>query len=278
MITYDDINLIYDILNSHSWYHQLTREDQNDIFERFYQLIRRTSPGDERNIIYELTKNLENIDYNTIQLSTDLLIKCIPDEYIRDARKIFFIPVGTEDGKGSTKSGANIVNYAKASTSFDSRIAPKRDNVHFLSSIEALYKYRKRANSLIILCDDFIGSGRQYEDCLSWYDKYKVESDKLILIVNIIHSLGLNNLSNHYNIIYDKEHKRGITDNTSIDTTSSLIIMERFEKKLNIPPQYSLGADQCEALIAIGRRAPNNTFPIFWCSKSTKLPTIFGRM
>lgn len=278
MVTYEDLNLISDILNSHSWYNQLTPEHQEDTFERFYQLIRKTTPGEERNIVYELAKNLENIDYNKLQMSTDLLVKCIPDEYIRNSKKVFFIPVGTEKESGNAKGGANVVGYAKATASFDDRLAQKRDDVHFLSSIDALKNFATRTQSLVILCDDFIGSGRQYKDCLNWYKQFKVASDTLILIVNIIHSLGLHNLSEHNNILYDKEHRRGITDNDSMDTNNSLSIMKKFEKRLHVPKRYSLGVDQCEALIAIGRRAPNNTFPIFWCSKRTKLLTIFGRM
>lgn len=275
MVTYNDLQIITDILNKLSWYEKLRPEHQNEVYENFYSLICETNSEIERTTVYSLLRKLLNFHLETLYIAAEELLYSIPNDYIASANDVFFIPVASRNDKGRQKSGATIVNCIKSIIPQDKRFSSK--NNFFLAEVDALSQHAERTNSLIVFCDDFIGAGRQYLKCLEWYSDFELSSDRTILITAHIHSFGLEKLSNH-EVLFKEVHKRGISDDPLINSQECIEAIKDMGRRIGVKSGDRLGSGKCEAVLAIAHRAPNNTLPIFWFSgRNKKRKTIFYR-
>lgn len=117
---------------------------------------------------------------------------------------------------------------------------------------------------LLLLVDDFIGSGDSVIKCLNNL-RTKISQQKIIVLSLVIQNIGYELLINEqYQVIYSVLRKKGITDSYLSPEKEILTkTMEKIENKLDVSPILKFGYKQTEALVKM-IRTPNNTFPIFW--------------
>jgi hypothetical protein len=138
------------------------------------------------------------------------------------------------------------------------------------SDVQDTIKRKGYSHIQMIFVDDFIGSGTS---ALKTINRFKRETGDLFSCSYIIMSLvGMNNalqyLSTSYPIFCKKIHYRGIGDSKRFaELLVTYKIMLNIETNLSIEKKYSLGFKKTEALIKM-LNTPNNTFPVFWCSKA----------
>lgn len=248
---------------------------REDFKERFFNTISFLSE-EERSLFYTLSKKFLSIKsgmFDEILYKSSNLFKNKLNNY----SAIFVVPVLTEfeDENLKNKSGHHMVFMMQSvfAEIFDDSI-----NILYLQSPKGLEMYPDRKNSIILFCDDFIGSGDQFYSSHCFYKQFSNADDRCALISIAMLKSGYDKISELGVDIYTEYIlKKGISDNDDIDNKNeALRIIDSIEGKLRVDIDYRRGYKNSEALIAIDRRAPDNTFPIFWWKYNEK-KAIFPR-
>lgn len=128
-----------------------------------------------------------------------------------------------------------------------------------------------KENEMVILLDDYIGSGETAISALNWLtEQFSVTANKIIIISIAAQSLGIKQIveKSEAKVFTYFVRNRGISDTYENDICEKNInTMLKIERKLKIEKEFQLGYNKSEALISL-IRTPNNTFPVFW--KSSK--------
>lgn len=186
-------------------------------------------------------------------------------------KKIYIFPL-TRIKETKNKSGQMIYSLFKC---HDFTWISK--NFYF-TPIEKLKEKFRNDDSIILLVDDYVGSGNTAKEVCNDFLEIECNGDlishKNIKIACIVaQKQGIDFVKNELDIdIYaDEIHKKGITDYYD-SYPEKLSIMIQIGKQMKFSKDLLLGYENTEALITLLDRTPNNTFPIYWC-KSKKLPT-----
>lgn len=276
-LTLDIIYEAEELLSSVKYFNVENNEARrNEFKQRFFNTISILN-DEERELFYVLSKKFISINPGMLDetlYKSSMLLK----EKLNKNVTIFVLPVLTEyeHENSINKSGHQIVFMMKG---IFAEIFDDQDyNVEFLLSPKGLEMHMDRKESIILFCDDFIGSGDQFYSSYSFYKQYSKFDDKCAVISIAILESGHNNISKLNIDIYSEFMlKKGISDNANInDKAEALRIIDLIEEKLHVDIDYRRGFNGSEALIAINRRAPDNTFPIFWWKYNEK-KAIFAR-
>lgn len=129
---------------------------------------------------------------------------------------------------------------------------------------------------LLLLIDDFIGTGETVIGAIDDLFSIGLLKDEypLKVLTFIAQEAGIENIQKKYPdiVTYSKILNKGLSDNyTGNILKNNINHMIEMERKLNIKPDYQFGYGKSESLVAISRRSANNTFPVFWLEKKSKL-------
>lgn len=131
-------------------------------------------------------------------------------------------------------------------------------------------------NAVIILVDDFVGSGltayKHIKSYIKLFKEYKinVNIEDFSVVVDVAMKHGVNYLlDNGIDSFYDVLQSKAISEDETLEekqVKSKIRIMKEIEGKVfkNLNPIYSLGFEGSESLVSILNKAPNNTFPFYW--------------
>ena len=232
-------------------------------FSEFHNTV--LTKDDEFKLFFELIETFQWISlceyYGLCKKVLTKLIKCLP---LREGikHKLYIFPIIKERHHKNTKSGHFITYIIKS-------ILPVINNnitIEDINNFTDLEKLSSKKGSFILV-DDFIGGGETLENCLS---KIKSINNNLLdnpyILTLAITKQSLERFKN-YNIFYDIEVPKGITDFYTGDTLNhkKLLMQEIEQRVFNTTwlKKYSFGHNKQECLINL-LRCPDNTFPIFW--------------
>lgn len=205
-------------------------------------------------------------------------LNSIPPSKFEGVNKIVFIPIFKKSDEGKIKSSLGISYLSKASfIKYHTRY--EELNIIPIENHEKLQNEIDKGNisvddSLIIYCDDFIGTGKTVTDCLSWVlDECSLVADDITVLGLVGMGLGFENITNTYtSCVFGETVDRAISDNfPRRDVTKYLDTMINIEIDVDCSERYSLGYEKSEAAVSM-IRTPNNTFPVFWNSFKRKEP------
>ncbi|MDL2290635.1 hypothetical protein LJC09_00820 [Desulfovibrio sp. OttesenSCG-928-F20] len=276
-VTAEDINQIQFLLERKKWFN-VDEELKDKLTEKFINTIS-ILDNEERILFYAICDDFINI--NSIRYDPLLrkIVKQMLEINLISYENIFIIPIIDENDRAQSilKSGESVAFFLKSI--FIERDELEHIKLEFLSSPEGLAFHMQRQNSLVIFCDDFIGSGAQFNDAIKFYNKYSLQSDRCIVATIAILKSGYEEITRKgYEVFYEIICNKGISDNLNIpDKENAKQTMTNIESKINVKDLYKFGFRQSEALIAIRQRAPDNTFPIFWWPRSSRKHIIFPR-
>ena len=261
------------IFNSKKW--PIDTGDPADdpvLFDKFCHLLSELS-DDEQDLILTLTEDFSRFTYYDYpKLMNKALLKVDPI-LIRDAEMVFLIPlVSPKDmEKGESKSG-HALPYTTLRTVIPSHSYLKDKKVKAIESLSLLEsQHCNRNNALLLILDDFIGTGNTACKFLDEYCRYyQVRSDSLVIASLVIQKAGMEAIRDlGFDVVAAHIRQRGISDSNKIpDPMKALSIMDCVEDRLKINTRYRRGYGQSEALVKM-IRIPNNTFPVYWCAKTT---------
>lgn len=150
---------------------------------------------------------------------------------------------------------------------------------NFISSLSEVVSRAKQDSSIIVIVDDFCGSGETIAKKATWLREKLEEAGKSALI-GVAVSSAMEQSKDIICPLVDEFFavhwlKRGIRDHYSGQSAADAIaLMEAIEEKLGKQygnkklDKYTFGWKQSEALCYLeGENPPNNNFPIFWWRK-----------
>lgn len=282
---------ILEIFKEKNWYNP--NDNLNFSFKNYCKLISKFSDP-EKDLILELTKDFHCITFSDyIKILIELFYKLVLEELdLLSSKEIIISPLLPLDKiKDETKS-SNLICYLFKSCEIKHIIEEFLPNTK-ISIVENYYSLKKEKNdlfsrnlntsivnssSIIILVDDFIGSGRTAEDSLNFFQNIlNIELSNIRIISLVTHQIAKKLLDAKGVKLYTNNLiAKGISDKyIGAELEKKLNLMRKIENTLKVGKNYKLGYQGCEALIRL-IRTPNNTFSFFY-KKHKKSNAIFPR-
>jgi hypothetical protein len=253
-------------------------EHRTSLYERFCERLSIFN-YDEQVLLIELAKNFELVPLNNYFECFWSAYFDIPEDILERSEQIFFMPL-IDFSKRSinrkiTKSSEALYYYMSNNDS---------DWVHYSEK----FKFPENLNdlminfssgSILILIDDYIGSGKTACKALSYYKGLGIglSSENLFVLTLAAQKNGVKEIKNRVNcrVFSDKIFNRGISDTSDELSKRKLKLntMKKMEEKISSLIEkkgFSLGYEKSEALVSLADKTPNNTFPVFWYETETK--------
>ncbi|OOB83824.1 phosphoribosyltransferase [Flavobacterium columnare] len=219
---------------------------------------------EEYDLFLELLREFHWISLNDYYNSCKKLLTEILNDLDSSNQNIYIFPITTKNQNSKIKSGYLVAYLIKS-------LIASIENIHNykfedVNNFVDIGKIKFRKNDVLLLVDDFIGSGETLEECIQDVKKAnKNIGDKFKILTIAIKKDTYLRLSKKYNIYKKLEILKGISDyNTGDDINKKKLIMRNIENRIfSSIDDYSLGFKESESLITL-LRTPDNTFPIFW--------------
>jgi hypothetical protein len=240
-----------------------------ECFNRFCNMLSHYSDSEQKCIL-ELLNNFLKIDLRQYYDHTVKSLLSIDQDSLNGITKIYVMPI-LKDGIQS-KGLKSSVSIAYSFKGKDMLIDANMANFNFkvIDNISSLPSNFNAKPCKLLLVDDFIGSGDTVISCLKVV-RTKVDVQNIIILSLVIQNLGYELLkSENYQVVFSELRKRGINDTYGSPIKERLAsTMEKIENRLGVEPEHKFGYKQTEALVKMVR-TPNNTFPIFWKTPTSK--------
>tara|TARA_R110002049_G_scaffold195855_2_gene364994 strand:- start:1533 stop:2387 length:855 start_codon:yes stop_codon:yes gene_type:complete len=262
MTTLESISKLNKIFKSKKW----TEIDIDEyVFDNFCKLLDNVKES-ERKLIIELVERYQWISFSEYQEKILSTLESVEDEKIEKLKTIYFFPVIKPEDEGGFKSGQFLIYQIKAFKKYLKKYTDIK--FKYVSKFEHLTDstFELKENETIFLIDDYIGSGETLNACLEVVTSNKnITNDKLNIITiaiqkdtsEVIKKEGISIYSDYFS-------PRGLSDfNDSPILEEKIKVMLEIEKLIPGGNHFSLGYNNCEALITLAR-TPDNTFPVFW--------------
>lgn len=249
------------IFNLHGW-----PIEGDEIFNRFCQLLR-IMDKEQQECILELTRRFLRIDFGKYPYHIGQALAKLGGNALDKFNKIYIFPIREEKDFGKQKS-STFVAYGLHEFRSSQPLATKTVNI--IDTPNGLPKNFNLTPSLLLLVDDFIGTGETAESCINCLtQKYGINSDKVIVLALVVQREGYRKITDMgMKLVYSEWRVKGITDVCQQPQKQDLIeTMMLIEDKLNFDFDIRFGYKRSEALVKM-IRTPNNTFPLYWSSKS----------
>lgn len=262
-LSIDTMAKLETVFVSNNW--EIEVKNRMSLYNRFCETLVKFDE-EEQQFILDLTKRFKKIGVEKYQPIFEKLANQIQCDY-SDA-EIILAPCLPESDLGIMKS-ARMVLYSMQSTSYTydlSRCWIEKDDI----ANKANYV---KENTVIVLSDDFIGTGETALGALDYVHKVlgdKISNDRIKVLAIAVQQVGKQALNDigiqvYSEYIFDK----GISDYYHADALVDAIAkMESIESKIRVREGFHFGYGQSEALVCMAR-CPNNTFPVYWLGKNT---------
>ncbi|KMY28264.1 hypothetical protein ACZ11_23810 [Lysinibacillus xylanilyticus] len=243
------------------------------LFNRFCTALSMLSE-EEQILVLELTENFTKVEANDYLVYLSQALKRFIETNrtkLVSIKNIFIAPLLAPKDFGKSKSSTAVQYFIRSIVHTYPDIAGK--NISFTEGLEVSDSLINREDSILLLVDDFVGSGGTALEAIEYLEQKKnIKKSKISLITIATLEKGERVLNeNNISIFYAMKFKRGITD--YYDSTvlpEKISIMESIEKKVKAHKNEEFGYDSSEALITL-IRTPNNTFPVFWKQKKGRV-------
>lgn len=262
MTTVESITYLNKIFKAKKW---TDRDVDEYVFDNFCNLLDNLNES-ERVLIIELVERYQWItilEYQEKILST---LESVEDEKVDKLKTVYLFPIIKFEDEGKVKSGTFLMYQIKAFKKYLKKYSKVK--FKYVTKFEYLTdsQFVLKDNETIFLIDDYIGSGETLNACLDELkENSNISYDNLNIICIAIQKEVSDFISKEGISIYtDYLSPKGLSDfNESPVREEKIALMLKIEKLIPGGSHFSLGYNECEALITLAR-TPDNTFPIFW--------------
>ncbi len=257
---------ISQIFERNNWLIESKEDAKDSLFNRFCERILEINENKKRDLVLELTERYlwvqeEQYIYYLID-AVKKMIQMKPE--INEKTKIYIMPLVSPEDEGKIKSSSMLV-YLFNSVKLRHDNVLSRYKFEIIDKNENLSLYLENKDAILVLADDYVGTGETAEKCLLHILKMKVEISQISIVSLVAQQMGLDYLSK-YTVCVSASvvRQRGISDFYKDEILHENIqLMKEIEDKMSIREKYKFGYKKSEALVTMCR-TPNNTFPIFW--------------
>ena len=286
ILTFLEVERLFSIMK---W--ELNKKDTKitSLFNRFCERLKLLTP-EQQSFVIELSRKLELVSLKDYIEKFLMSLFDVPLDIFDKAENIFLCPLiepytdieeeTTRVSKSPTKSSNFLLFWLERSD------LTWIDNFHKFKFEEDLDKVKKEFNpdnSVIILIDDFIGTGETAINACKMilnedFNGIELNSEKLIIVTLIAQKEGKQKIEDEVNVkVYSDIIKdKGISDSFVKSIVSDKIdLMKSIEKRVcnnkRFLKKYSFGYGETEALVSLLNKTPNNTFPVYWYETEVKI-------
>lgn len=252
---------LFEIFTKKKWIEIAGYEES---LSRFGELIDNLKE-EQIELILELTERYRWFSLNEYHSQLRILLKELHDSYLKEINKVYLFPIIKPKDELDTKSGHAVMYMLD---SIKPSIAEYTD-IDFikLNSFEDLApeKLKLKEGEIVLLVDDFIGSGGTLNSTLDEIAKNDSITENYIILSVMIQEDTKDILKEKLiKTIIGESTKKGITNfYEGDDLSNKSLIMTEIERLIPKVKNYRFGFEESEALVTMAK-TPNNTFPIFW--------------
>ena len=275
-LSVETIGKLTNIFNFHRW-----EVSERGAFNRFCEMLSLLSE-DQQACILELTENFLKVDFDIYRYHIKGAISKIDRTVLEKYSRIFIMPLNVIEkeienqkppkDRKSIGHSSDVIAYAFSDSDIQDQKALSGIKISVIFTLEGLPKNFNADNSLLLLVDDFIGSGETVETCFSFLASVSnLDKSKIHVLVLVAQNTGIQRLqAQNVKVYYSVGRTKGITDNYAPPERDQFIkVMEEIEDFLQVKEKYQFGYNRTEALVKM-IRTPNNTFPFYWLKDKTK--------
>lgn len=270
-ITFESISKVEELFNAKNWE---IINDSSLFSSTFNRFCARLAMFDEekQDLLIELGYRFTDLNLNDFQPCFVDAIKKI--ENLDEYKSIIVAPLKSPNTK-SVKSCDGIWYHLKNYSDFSYETFGKK--LYFSSDWEKNTKVLdEKKGILLILIDDFIGTGETVVGALDdLFSEGIIKTEHKIKVLTFMAQReGVEVVHKKYPkiVTHSISLDKGLTDNYKGDNlANNKKLMTEMEQKLKVHSDYEFGYGRSESLVAVSRRSANNTFPVFWLEKKTKL-------
>lgn len=269
-ITIETLTKVKKIFEEKNWIIDDAPDLFSSIFNRFCSRLDLFG-NEHQELIIELTSRFLDLSFKEFQPCFIDALKKIPG--IDTFNSILVAPL-KRPSLSEPKSADLIWYYLKTISDFSYESFGSK--LYFTADWEQITKSLANQSVILVLIDDFIGTGETVIESLQELcsEKQLKISDNVKVLTFIAHKEGINAVKKEYNdiVTYSIAVNKGLSDHYfGDDLIKKMKLMNEMEQKLNVRPEFELGYGRSECLVAVNNRSANNTFPIFWLEKKKKL-------
>jgi hypothetical protein len=245
------------------------QDGSSSLFDRFCAMLSRLTP-DEIELVLGLTPDFLHCVLSVEDFAIwELAKKLESNGTLRPDVPIHFLPLIKLGDEGRSKSGHAAVYALK------SRIEPALKSAgiryKFSVSFDSLSTNRKsRGETVVVLVDDFLGSGSTAESAIEVYhENVAGTEDFLVVGAFVAQRAAVRYLTDRGAMCaVGIERPSGIGDSNRIaEKEVARSLMRSLSLRLGFKDEnHQLGYNGAEALVSFAR-CPNSTFPLYWSTR-----------
>ncbi|NRS81662.1 hypothetical protein HP573_23240 [Bacillus cereus] len=273
MLDINRLNRLTKIFEDQKWD---ISEKNNKLYDRFSKLLELLLPEDQ-DFILNLTEYYRcyGIEcYEEMLLESLELMNKHSKEFFESetSRKILVAPLLEYNNNNKTTKSSNLMCYLMKSNQLS--------YLEFLGDIEVeVLTFLDKSdidrindeNYILILVDDYIGSGQTAKRSVNSYLEQGIDKDDIVVISLIIEKTGKGILDN-LGVRYFHSSKKVYTLSEIVDNEDKARqSINRIAKKIKATKSYKAGFNSGGALVSM-IRTPNNTLPFYWWERKYKAP------
>jgi adenine/guanine phosphoribosyltransferase-like PRPP-binding protein len=236
---------------------------------------------EQQECVLDLTQKFLRVDLAFYPLYLRKTLQAINPDLLKGIKTVFVMPLMPKEDYGKSKS-SNLTVQMLIGREVRAQDILGVNSVYLLNRIDELKMVVNSKDWLLLLVDDFIGTGETAEKALKdIMSECKIDFKRLIILALVSQKNGYETLINKgVNVVCTEIRKKGISDEYSEPVRQKyLALMNNIEDILKVKKDFRLGYKGSEALVTLNR-TPNNTFPVYWREakvNNKKFPAPFPR-
>lgn len=267
----NELEKVMDLFIRHGWSINTSR------YENFCSLGGQMD-ADEFSLLFELVDRFHLLDVSNFMDRFLMGYYSSKDEIFQNARSVIVTPMKIVDSNGHHKADNKSGDIVSSMFEAKRNLCEYEDKLVFCKDAFKA-KIHFQDGDVICFVDDFIGTGKTYQDTyqsfVSYFQRQNVVIGKenVFAIATWAMRVGYDFCNEQGLRLYCAEiFEKAISEDSNfsdVEISARKKLMVQMEKSygFRISKPYSLGFKQSEALVSIMGKSPNNTFPIFWKAK-----------
>lgn len=257
---------ISSVFNDNGWKIKKELNPENSLFNRFCERMLEVKDEEGQALFLDLAKRYLWLSSDFYFMNLLKALEHLVSEYekLTSDTKVYVMMLIAPKDEGKTKSSAMLL-YLFNDTRL--RIDPRFSHYRFeiISDKESLHQKMDDKDAVLVLVDDYIGTGDTAVACVEQLDKLGIKMEQIAILSLVAQEEGKKKIEEK-GIFFCTSNLRnkGISDYyEGKELEKNVRLMQKIEKDLKVGEKSRFGYGQSEALVTMCR-TPNNTFPVFW--------------
>ena len=246
-------------------------EIENDfLFNRFCETLAFLNEKQQK-LLLELTQKFLKIDISKYHVYIRKSLQLIDSNILKGKKTIYVAPLIAKKDIGKSKS-SHMITRLVSGRELRTKDILNVDNLVVLDRITDLQFVLDNPDWILILVDDFIGTGDTANEALSEIlEELNIDKERIIVLSLVAQQVGYDRLvKSGINIVCAEVRRKGISDEYLGNIQKEYIAtMVAIESLIKVKQKYEFGYKGSEALVTLDR-TPNNTFPVYWLEKKIR--------